>query len=311
MTSAPPPVEDRQIVVLFQSDTSLNGPMVYSIIDQLGGVCLDDEKQPRVDLWLESPGGDAHAAYKLALFLRARFEKVYVVVPDYAKSAATLLALAADTIYMAPSAELGPLDMQENREGDIRLRSALDTAHSIEALFQRAVQNALVEGGQVIQATRLSREKVITHLLEFSANFYRPLIEQLDPLAIFAASTGLEVTVEYGIRLLQGNNPTAPPEMLRERVRTLVTGYPTHGFVIDRNEARSLGLPVVDIREYDMRIEVETAFRSQQESGTNIITVGTPADFKIVSNDNGGGEENGKATSNGRAKANSRTKPNA
>lgn len=63
-----------------------------------------------LDLWLESPGGDAHAAYKLALLLRAHASRLRVVIPDYAKSAATLLTLAADEIYVAPVAELGPLD---------------------------------------------------------------------------------------------------------------------------------------------------------------------------------------------------------
>lgn len=265
----------------------------------MGGACLDETKRPRVDLWLESPGGDAHSAYKLALYLRNRFETVNVVVPDYAKSAATLLAIAADAIYMAPSAELGPLDMQQSREGEAQLRSALDTAHSIEALFHRAVQNALVEGGNVIQATRLSREKVVTHMLDFSASFYQPLIEQLDPLAIFAASTGLEVTVEYGVRLLQSSNPSVPEEILRDRVRILVTGYPTHGFVIDRNEARSLGLPVLNLSEYDMKSELEGIFRNQQDTKANIISVKTPASFLGENKGQKDGATNDKASNNG------------
>src|SRR4051812_34950208 len=81
----------------------------------------DQVSQPRnrveIDVWLESPGGDAHAAFKLALMLRDAARFVRVVVPDYAKSAATLLALAGDEIYLAPGAELGPLDAQMPEEG--------------------------------------------------------------------------------------------------------------------------------------------------------------------------------------------------
>ena len=65
-----------------------------------------------IDVWLDSPGGKANAAYKIALLLRSRAAKLRVVVSDYAKSAATLLVLAADEIYMAGAAELGPLDAQ-------------------------------------------------------------------------------------------------------------------------------------------------------------------------------------------------------
>jgi hypothetical protein len=215
-------------------DGTLTRSVVYNLIEQLGGVCCNAPKRSRADLWLESPGGDAHAAYKLAVYLRTKFESVTVVVPDFAKSAATLLALAGDNIVMGRCAELGPLDMQEAREGEVHLRSALDTANSIEALFQRAINNAIVGGSHILVHTRLSREKTLKSTLEFAASFFQPLVQQLDPLAIYAAGEGLRVTVEYGARLLESRIPGLSKDRAREQVGALVTGYPTHGFIIDR-----------------------------------------------------------------------------
>lgn len=64
-------------------------------------------------LMINSPGGDANAAEKLLMMCRRRFtEEFNVIVPDYAKSAATLIALGSDKILMGYLAELGPIDPQ-------------------------------------------------------------------------------------------------------------------------------------------------------------------------------------------------------
>jgi len=67
-----------------------------------------------IDLLLHSPGGDIDAAEKLITLIRKRAGTavVRVIVPDYAKSAATLIALGADTIVMSDSSELGAIDPQ-------------------------------------------------------------------------------------------------------------------------------------------------------------------------------------------------------
>lgn len=70
-------------------------------------------KVKRLDLVVVSNGGDGTAAEKmLDLCRRYCSEKLRVVVPLYAKSAATLLALGADEIVMGETSELGPIDAQ-------------------------------------------------------------------------------------------------------------------------------------------------------------------------------------------------------
>ena len=64
-------------------------------------------------LMINSPGGDADAAEKMLMMCRKRFKHSFkVIVPDYAKSAATMIALGSDEILMGYLSELGPIDPQ-------------------------------------------------------------------------------------------------------------------------------------------------------------------------------------------------------
>ena len=84
--------------------------------DVLGFVDLLSRIPPEsdVDLVVHSGGGDIDAAEKLITMVRDKVKngRLRMVVPHYAKSAATLMALGADTIVMSDSSELGPIDPQ-------------------------------------------------------------------------------------------------------------------------------------------------------------------------------------------------------
>ena len=67
---------------------------------------------PDVDLMLHSPGGFPEAAESIVDDIRRKFNHVRVIVPAYAKSAATMMAMAANEILLDQDAELGPIDPQ-------------------------------------------------------------------------------------------------------------------------------------------------------------------------------------------------------
>jgi ClpP class serine protease len=69
------------------------------------------DEQP-IDLIIHTPGGIALAATQIAFALEAHKGKTTVMVPHYAMSGGTLIALAADEILMDPHAVLGPVDPQ-------------------------------------------------------------------------------------------------------------------------------------------------------------------------------------------------------
>ncbi len=63
-------------------------------------------------LIMHTPGGLMLAASQIALALKRHPGKKTVIVPHYAMSGGTLIALAADEIIMDPDAVLGPVDPQ-------------------------------------------------------------------------------------------------------------------------------------------------------------------------------------------------------
>ena len=86
-------------------------------------ITVDDSEQvlrairmtPRdkpIDLILHTPGGLVLAASQIAKALKDHPAKTTVIVPHYAMSGGTLIALAADEIIMDPHAVLGPVDPQ-------------------------------------------------------------------------------------------------------------------------------------------------------------------------------------------------------
>jgi ClpP class serine protease len=77
----------------------------------LRAVELTDPSVP-IDLILHTPGGLVLAAEQIASGLHRQAAPVTVMVPHYAMSGGTLIALGADSILMAPSAVLGPIDPQ-------------------------------------------------------------------------------------------------------------------------------------------------------------------------------------------------------
>ena len=68
-----------------------------------------------LDLLLHTTGGSINAAEKLMGMMRNRVgtAKLRIIVPDFAKSAGTLMVLGADSVVMSDMSELGPIDPQE------------------------------------------------------------------------------------------------------------------------------------------------------------------------------------------------------
>lgn len=90
--------------------TSVDREDTVGFVDLLHNVPQNSD----LDLLLHTGGGDIDAAEKLISMVRTKVgtAKLRVVVPDYAKSAGTLMALGADAIVMSDTSELGSIDPQ-------------------------------------------------------------------------------------------------------------------------------------------------------------------------------------------------------
>ena len=94
-----------------------------------------------LEVLVHSPGGHANTAYRLAKYFKGHAKRLHMLVPTTAKSAATLLCLNADAIYMGEFAELGPLDAQirDDFERGKTYFSPLDEFKSMEYMKEYAV----------------------------------------------------------------------------------------------------------------------------------------------------------------------------
>ena len=86
------------------------GDLQISLLDLQGFMeCLSSVEHRSLDLLILSPGGSAEAAESIVSYLRAKFDHIRVIIPLAAKSAAAMVALAADEIVMARYSQLVPL----------------------------------------------------------------------------------------------------------------------------------------------------------------------------------------------------------
>jgi Serine dehydrogenase proteinase len=195
-----------------------------------------------LEILLYTPGGSADIAYQVMRFFRHHCRKLNIIVPLKAKSAGTLMCLGADAIYMGEFAELGPIDVQitDPLEKGAKSISPLDEFKSAEFLRDYAVEILDIFILLIVRRSGMSVKEALHEALHFTTEIMRPLYEQLDPLEIGEYKRALAIGEEYGDRLL---GMTKNPH--RKAIsQALLSKYPSHGFVIDRIEAKGLGLPV-------------------------------------------------------------------
>ncbi|GFO62004.1 hypothetical protein GMLC_41860 [Geomonas limicola] len=70
-----------------------------------------------IDIIVETPGGYAEVVEDIVRIVRNKYSDFAIIVPGWAKSAGTILAMAADEILMGPMSALGPIDAQMQWQG--------------------------------------------------------------------------------------------------------------------------------------------------------------------------------------------------
>lgn len=72
----------------------------------------------RLAVVLETSGGYIETVERMVRVMRAHFDEVIFLIPNYAYSAGTVLALSGDDIYMDYHSVLGPIDPQYSSNGE-------------------------------------------------------------------------------------------------------------------------------------------------------------------------------------------------
>jgi ClpP class serine protease len=169
-------------------------------------------------LIINSPGGDGNVAEKMITMCRQRFTKSFkVIVPNFAKSAATMIALGSDQILMGYLAELGPIDPQLGNPfagGLIPARSFIDGLEMIR-------RN--IKGGDPVQ-------------------MYLPMLSQIRPEIIAQCQSAIDGSREFAEKWLKQCMLKNDPKQAEQVASWLSEGqkYKSHGKVIDYAEAHEV-----------------------------------------------------------------------
>ena len=241
-------------------ETSIEENDVFRLIVELEKIKESKEKT-NIILILNSNGGDPFSAYKMINMIHKKCDSLIIVVPHFAKSAATLMSLGANIIIMGEQSELGPLDLplpEHPTKGGIRQLSALDGIRPLSYLFDAittlAIDSEIDSLGLKIRKTGLSVSECVSQSLKFSSEYLKPITSQLDPLIINKCQRSLQIAKIYGSNLLKKymfkdeQNKLKNVEAISHQ---LVYSYPTHSFAICIDIAKELGLNILGSDKFD------------------------------------------------------------
>ncbi len=201
----------------------------------------------KIELLIYSPGGHPEIAFQVMKFLRGRFKTVNVIVPLGAKSAATLMCLGADKIYMGELAELGPIDIQlgDPVEQGGKSFSPLDEFKSMEYMREMAIEWIDYYASIMLEQYEIPLHDGLRDAVPLVSALMRPIFERIDPIEMGGYRRAIAISEEYAKRMLAiSGNPNHSAI-----VRRMVWDYPSHDFCIDFDEVAAIGLPVERLPE--------------------------------------------------------------
>ncbi len=226
--------EDVVCYPLVIADDQITAATVDKVFDDLLDTHSSGIESGCLVVVVDSPGGDIDAAYNLAmLFRRYGAERLTYVVPRWAKSAATLLVCGGDSVMMTPVAELGPLDPQITQSSPHEQRLEQFSPLHIESTLE-LIRNEFEQGNHELAQGLMQR-------LQF-------------PLTLGAFVKSMDLGKQYAERLLSSRMLSDKLETARDVSNRLVEGYADHGFCINIDEARKLGLAVDEPSPDQLRI---------------------------------------------------------
>jgi hypothetical protein len=247
---------------------SINYSDILPFNDQLANL-----KGQKLDLILETPGGSGEAAEDMVRVLRDRYDDIAVIVPGWAKSAGTLIAMAADEILMGKASALGPIDAQLTWQGKV---------------FSA---DALLEG-----LKKIKQEVGVGSLNKA----YIPILQGISPGEIQSAENALlfaetlvtEWLAKYKFRGWNVHSSSGQPVSQTEKTdRAAQIGrelrnhgkWLTHGRSLKIQDLRSLRLKIIDYSESPELNDAITRYYTllQMTFATNIYKVIETTDSQI------------------------------
>lgn len=195
-------------------------------------------KTSRLDLYLRTNGGATEVPWRIVSLAREFCDEFNVLIPHRAASSGTLTAMGGNTIVMTPLGVLGPIDPSRTHP----LLPRPDGATESEAVSVQDMRHAM----QFIREAA-GTDKEMPYTPEAMAQIFTALFDKIHPLAIGAIEQSYALSKLVGTQCLGTHmDPQADAAKIKEIVDKLCDGYKSHQYQINREEARRIGLNVVD-----------------------------------------------------------------
>lgn len=184
------------------------------------------ENKNEVDLFLYSSGGMVDAPWPIVNLIREFYKDVNVIIPYRAHSAATLISLGADQIHMGPMASLSPIDPQlhiKNTEGKDSVNTGIEDIYGYYLLIQDTLK---LDSNGTTEALKILANKISPEILGQASRIR-------NEIRIIATNL---------LRLHMKDD-----KVIESIVKSLVEKLHSHQYMINRKEAKQLGLPVIEL----------------------------------------------------------------
>lgn len=211
--------------------------------------------ETKIDLFIYSNGGDSTVPWRLVTLVREYASEFCVLVPFRAFSAATLVALGADKVYMHPMGTLGPTDPTINTPlnpadpGNPNSRIGI-SVEDVSAYI------ALVK-----------EDAGITHEDELVQAFNK-LVENVHPVVLGNVKRSISQSRVMAAKLLALHRDNDDRHTIEEIAEKLTRKSYYHGHPINRHEAREdIGLPNVEDAPADLEGLMWDLYREYEQEG--------------------------------------------
>jgi hypothetical protein len=223
----------------------INSPLYRGLDDTVIQIVRKRRKRKHLHLIIVTSGGDPNAAYRIARTLQRAYETGFTaVVPGYCKSAGTLLVVGAVGLLMGDMSELGPIDVQVRRKDELEefgsgltINAAIEALQEIEFRFWEFFMLQSIRKSDNALSFKTAAE-IATPL---ALGAIQPIVSKIEIDRIGEDRHAMNITQEYADRLNDKSQNIKVFEGSTHIVfKMLTSGYPSHGFVIDKEEAEAL-----------------------------------------------------------------------
>lgn len=216
-------------IIKYSGPIDLNG---YQLINNL----FKNKQSSEALLVLATSGGDPHAGFRIARALQHEYGQFKILIPRYCKSAGTLIAVGASELFLDDMSELGPLDIQVKKGDEIMGRSSgLDIIQGVNYLQGQAMSAFRTYLVELTRDAGLSTKVASDIASKLTTGLFQPIFGQIDPTKLAEMQRAMEIAFAYGARLNEKSQ-----NLRQGGLEKLITSYPSHGFVIDRKEAKTI-----------------------------------------------------------------------